>query len=331
MDHAPVRRLGTREQDLLYNKRRIRDGQRFQPARRSPVRDVREQDAAPPEQQRPSKPKVVNPLSDEFDVSARAVSTKELPKEFASPPLMEGFLTSVTDVLGPDARPTPIQALSLKHLVNVNEHDPSRYYEHLLASETGSGKSIAYLLPMLQDLKQSELAGTQRAHPSADRRAMNPRAIVLAPTHELTRQLAGFAKELLHHNKLRVLCASRANTASRRNVSAAKMADMLVADEGGELEVSSDLVARGDHNHAVDVVVGTPAKVLELMCGRGWDHDAEEERAEKRTERYARRKVTVGEPQMGLGNVEWVVVDEADVLLGKSLPHRALLDDTLKR
>ena len=261
-------------------------------------------------------------MSDEFDVSARAVSTKELPKEFASPPLMEGFLTSVTDVLGPDARPTPIQALSLKHLVSVDgtERDPSRYYEHLLASETGSGKSIAYLLPMLQDLKQSELARTQRAHPTADRRrAMNPRAIVLAPTHELTRQLAGFAKELLHHNKLRVLCASRANTASRRNVSASKMADMLVANEGGELEVSPDLVARADHNHAVDVVVGTPAKILELMRGRGWDHDAEEERAEKRTEKYARRKVTVGDPQMGLGNVEWVVVDEADVLLGKFL------------
>ncbi|KAM5537484.1 hypothetical protein V8D89_008811 [Ganoderma adspersum] len=307
-DHAPVRRLGTREQDLLFNKRRIRDGQRFQPARRSPVR---EQDVAPPEQ-RPSKPKVVNPLSDEFDISARSVSTKELPKEFASPPLMEGFLTSVSDVLGPDARPTPIQALSLKHLVN-NEHDPSRYYEHLLASETGSGKSIAYLLPMLQDLKQSEVNGTQRTHPTADRRAMNPRAIVLAPTHELTRQLSGFAKELLHHNKLRVLCASRANTASRRNVSASKMADMLVANEDGELDVSSDFV-RADHNHAVDIVFGTPAKILELMRGRGWDHDAEES-AEKRTEKYARRKVTVGEPQMGLGNVEWVVVDEADVLL----------------
>ena len=93
--------------------------------------------------------------------------------------------------------------------------------------------------------------------------------------------MAGFAKELIHNVKLRVLCASRANTASRKNVSASKMADMLVANEDGELDVSSDIVARADQNHAVDVVVGTPAKVLELMRGRGWDHDAEEERAEK--------------------------------------------------
>ena len=233
-------------------------------------------------------------------------------------------------MLGPDARPTPIKALSLKHLVNPNsnsnpnahERDLGRYHEHLLASETGSGKSIAYLLPMLQDLKRSEQDGTQRAFPAADGngwRATNPRAIVLAPTHELTRQLAGFAKELLHHSKLRVLCASRANTASRKNVSAAKMADMLVegegGGEGGELGLSSEFVMRADRdqNHAVDVVVGTPAKILELMRGRGWDHDAEEG-ADKRP----RRKVTVGEPQMGLGNVEWVVVDEADVLLGES-------------
>ncbi|TBU38468.1 P-loop containing nucleoside triphosphate hydrolase protein [Dichomitus squalens] len=255
----------------------------------------------------PIKPKIVNPLSDEFDISRRSVSTKELPDKFTSPPLMEGLLESIHGVLGPDARPTPIQALSLKHL--FNEPQPSRYHEHLLASETGSGKSIAYLLPMLHDLKQSELNNTQRADPDAPRRAVNPRAIVLAPTHELTRQLSGFAKELLHHVKLRVLCASRANTASRKNVSAAKMADVLVEGSDGELEVSSEFMMRADQIHPVDIVVGTPAKILELMRGRGWDHEAEEV-----LDKRPRRKVTVGEPQMGLGRVEWVVVDEADVL-----------------
>ncbi len=56
---------------------------------------------------------------------------------------------------------------------------------------------MAYLLPMIQDLKQSELNGTQRrGDPSAPRRAINPCALVLALTHELSRQLSGFAKEL---------------------------------------------------------------------------------------------------------------------------------------
>ncbi len=88
--------------------------------------------------------------------------------------------------------------------------------------------------------------------------ARTPRAIMPAPTHELTRQLSGFAKELLHHNKLRVLCASRANTVSRKNVFASTMADMLVESVEGELrvELSSDFTRRADHcNHAVDIAV----------------------------------------------------------------------------
>ena len=129
---------------------------------------------------------------------------------------------------------------------------------------------------MLHALKQSELSGTQRAHPNTPRRTLNPRAVILAPTHELARQLVGFAKELLHHVKLHVLCASRANAPSRKNVSAAKMADALVAGVDGELEVSSEFVVRADSGHPVDVVVGTPAKILELMRGQGWDHEAEE-------------------------------------------------------
>ncbi|TFK86167.1 P-loop containing nucleoside triphosphate hydrolase protein, partial [Polyporus arcularius HHB13444] len=254
--------------------------------------------------------KVSNPLSDEFDITNRSVSTKELPQEFTSPPVMEGLLASVRDALGPDARPTPIQALSLKHLVQAERSTTDKYHEYLLASETGSGKSLAYLLPMIQDLKQSELNGTQRrsTDPSAQRRAMNPRAIVLAPTHELSRQLAGFAKELIHNVKLRVLCASRANTSSHKNVSASKMAEALVDDEL--------MFARPGTQHEVDIVVGTPSKVLELMRGRGWDKDPDEQ---------TRRKINVGEPQMGLGDIEWVVVDEADVLFDPDFQEQTRL------
>ncbi|RPD56286.1 P-loop containing nucleoside triphosphate hydrolase protein [Lentinus tigrinus ALCF2SS1-7] len=258
--------------------------------------------------------KISNPLGDEFDITNRAVSTQELPQEFTSPPLMEGLLTSVREALGPDACPTPIQALSLKHLVQMERSDPEKYHEYLLASETGSGKSMAYLLPMIQDLKQSELNGTQRRAPdsSAQRRAMNPRALVLAPTHELSRQLAGFAKELIHNTKLRVLCASRANTSSRKNVSAAKMADALFDEE-----LSGEMFARpGAQAHGVDIVVGTPSKMLELMRGRGWDYDPEEQ---------PHRKVVIGQPQMGLADVEWVVVDEADVLFDPDFQEQTRL------
>ncbi|KAH9947382.1 P-loop containing nucleoside triphosphate hydrolase protein [Amylocystis lapponica] len=263
---------------------------------------------------------IYNPLSDEFDISARAVSTRELPSAFASPPLMPGLLASVTSVLGPHAKPTPIQALSLKHLftppASASADDvaaaPS-WHQCLLAAETGSGKSIAYLLPMLQDLKRTELDPASTPAPASSARLPSPRALVLAPTHELARQLSGFAKALVHEVKLRVLCASQANlpSTSRGSATASKMArDFAEFAEGGELLV------RRAQARPLDVVVGTPTKVLEMVKGHGWNH--EQPKVEDMWERDPGaprpRKWTVGKPEMGLERVEWVVVDEADVL-----------------
>ena len=46
----------------------------------------------------------------------------------------------------------------------------------------------------------------------------------------------------------------------------------------------------------------------------------EEKRTREKEEREKKKKEwTVGRPEMGLANVEWVVVDEADVLFGKGL------------
>ena len=121
---------------------------------------------------------------------------------------MPGLLDSVVEVLGPHATPTPIQGLALKHLVypwkTKEDAEQMSWREFLLASETGSGKSLAYMLPMLQDLKASELSSENPgAHDRRDSKLhYNPRAIVLAPTHELSRQLASTAKTLLHNIKL---------------------------------------------------------------------------------------------------------------------------------
>ena len=123
--------------------------------------------------------------------------------------------------------------------------------------------------------------------------------------------MAGFGKALVHHDRLRVQSASRANVASgtKARVSAAKMANTAFAsDDGvdGEFEVRSGSGA----GHAVDVLVGTPSKLLEMARGNGWDKEFGE------GEEARRRKWIVGRPEIGLADVEWVVVDEADVLFG---------------
>ncbi|KAF9003507.1 P-loop containing nucleoside triphosphate hydrolase protein [Hymenopellis radicata] len=229
---------------------------------------------------------------------------------FTSPPLMPGLLSCLKDVLRPNAKPTPIQALSLQHLFS---DDDKTYKEYLLASGTGSGKSIAYLLPLLQSLQQSELDGSvnrQRTH------ALNPRALILAPTHELARQLATFAKSLIREIKLRVLCASRANTGHKVDTfggSARPMKGKLEALFGGK-ELTSEL-----------------KDLLEMVKGRGWDRrvgeeekpepPVESEGEEKRKFRKGRDialpttgKTGTSPAELGLINVDWVVIDEADVL-----------------
>ena len=103
-------------------------------------------------------------------------------EQFTSSPLLPGFLKFLKEVVGNDARPTPNQSLSLKWLLK----HPGQWRQFLLVSETGSGKSIAYLLPLLQNLKETELMSSSQPFIS-EKRLYNPRGLILAPTHELTR------------------------------------------------------------------------------------------------------------------------------------------------
>ena len=269
----------------------------------------------------------------------------QLPTHFTTPPLMPGLLTALEDVLGPKAKPTPIQALSLKHLFDpgLSDHKPS-WKQFLLASETGSGKSIAYLLPMLQHLKQSEMQRSSSAstHPSPPRTVLNPRALVLAPTHELSRQLTNSAKALLHVIKLRVMCASRANSknASQEGNTASKMALAWHAVPSDSEKAQGDEITALDtrKTHPVDIIVGTPSRLLELVRGRLWNRDErvidrEHGTVEHDKEAHVQtRKAGTADQRMGLTNVEWVVADEADVLFGDHAscppPHNVLMSSS---
>ncbi|KAJ8501757.1 hypothetical protein ONZ45_g12020 [Pleurotus djamor] len=241
---------------------------------------------------------------------------QDVPASFSSPPLLPGLLTCLKDIIGPNSNPTPIQSLSLKWLLENSEIRPetetpsaSSWKQVLLASETGSGKSIAYLLPVIQALKQSEPLG--RANQQEDALPLNPRAIVLAPTHELSRQLTSFSKSLIHEVKLRILCASRANTRSSRHV------DESVSEVKGSNGTSELVIQERKSSWPVDMVIGTPNKLMDMIKGRGWDKEEVEDNDESRDPPLPSRRDRFGpgKPEMGLANVEWVVIDEADVLM----------------
>ena len=258
---------------------------------------------------RPREPSVEIP--DEFSRSSLQTVVTNPDARFTSPPLMDGLLESVKEILGDDAAPTPIQELSLKHLFSRPEGE---WTQHLLASETGSGKSLAYMLPMLHDLKTTELAHggsiPEGTPPDGKKRIYNPRAIVIAPTHELSRQLSKTAKALLHNIKMRTICASEANRQLKQGltkVSAAKMSMQYAT-------MSKDTSGPGqfqDKVRSIDVLVSTPNKLLEMVRGHGWNWAPA-----KAAQEGEKNSFVVGESEVGLQRVEWVIIDEADVMFG---------------
>lgn len=68
----------------------------------------------------------------------------------------------------------------------------------IIGAQTGSGKTLTYLVPVMEAIKSDEEAGHARAKPK------RPRAIVLVPTRELALQVHDVAKSLSHHVKLSV-------------------------------------------------------------------------------------------------------------------------------
>ncbi|XP_049848800.1 uncharacterized protein LOC126316748 isoform X1 [Schistocerca gregaria] len=88
-------------------------------------------------------------------------------------------------------KPTLVQELAISAVL-------SKKYENLvLADQTGTGKTLAYLLPVLQLVKEEEADGNV---PTAKSR---PRVVVLAPSRELSVQIGGVVKSLSHWLKLR--------------------------------------------------------------------------------------------------------------------------------
>lgn len=78
------------------------------------------------------------------------------------------------------SKPTEIQSMAIQRLING--------CDATIASHTGSGKTYAYLIPLVQRLKSEENAygvsdGRLLARPN------RPRALVVGPSRELTLQV----------------------------------------------------------------------------------------------------------------------------------------------
>jgi len=130
--------------------------------------------------------------------------------------------------------PTPIQAeafpviLSGKDVVGI--------------AQTGTGKTLAYMLPILQDLKFSK--------------QLNPRVLVLVPTRELVIQVVEMAQSFAKYTNFRVLGVYGGVNINTQKQRVAQGADILVATPGRlyDLALCGALVLKGVNKLVIDEV-----------------------------------------------------------------------------
>lgn len=107
-------------------------------------------------------------------------------------------------------RPTPIQEqaypviLSGKDIIGI--------------AQTGTGKTLAYMLPILKDLKFSE--------------QVNPRVLVLVPTRELVLQVVDQIEQMAAYMSVRVLGVYGGTNINTQKITALQGADIVVATPG---------------------------------------------------------------------------------------------------
>ena len=142
-------------------------------------------------------------------------------------------LLSVIGELGFD-KPTPIQQesfsviLSGKDLVGI--------------AQTGTGKTLAYLLPLLQPLKFSK--------------QISPRILILVPTRELVLQVVADIEKLIKYQNVRVLGIYGGTNINVQKRKVAQGTDLLVATPGRlyDIAVSGVLKLKDINKLVIDEV-----------------------------------------------------------------------------
>ncbi|KAG9246790.1 ATP-dependent RNA helicase-like protein mrh4 [Calycina marina] len=165
-------------------------------------------------------------------------------------------LTGMTDI-----RPTPVQKITIPALIGVEVQGMSRRKttvgereDFLIAAETGSGKTLSYLIPTINAVKQAETEDADIAeyekrlaeenvrqndlslvlpplstmpHPTTGR----PRAIILVPTSELVVQVGNLVKAFSHTVKFRsaMISSNFSGKVIRNRLFSSKGIDVVVS------------------------------------------------------------------------------------------------------
>jgi ATP-dependent RNA helicase RhlE len=111
--------------------------------------------------------------------------------------------------------PTPVQEKSIPHVLEGKNL--------LAAAQTGTGKTAAFGLPIIQRVQQEKLNGT-------------PQALILVPTRELAQQVFDSLTQYASKTELRIVCVYGGTSISVQKNKLEEGADILVATPGRLLD-----------------------------------------------------------------------------------------------
>ena len=116
-------------------------------------------------------------------------------------------------------RPFPIQAQSIPIILSGRDT--------IGIAETGSGKTFAYLLPMLKHV------GTQRPVEDGE----GPIGLIMTPTRELANQVFMEAKKFCKHSKIRVLAVYGGINVQKQLSDLRKGAEIIICTPGRMIDI----------------------------------------------------------------------------------------------
>ncbi|GAA5173040.1 DEAD/DEAH box helicase [Viridibacterium curvum] len=143
-------------------------------------------------------------------------------------------------------QPTPVQAEAIPAAMKGGDW--------MVSSQTGSGKTAAFLIPAL-----NVLMGAEHSQLNA---FLGPRVLVLCPTRELAQQVAQDAIDLVRHARGIRIATVVGGMPFGKQIQSLKGASVVIATPGRLLDLANRRVLRMDHTAAL--IVDEADRMLDL-------------------------------------------------------------------
>ncbi|MEP6721632.1 MAG: DEAD/DEAH box helicase [Variovorax sp.] len=210
-------------------------------------------------------------LLDTLDVAAAPAEAPKAPNGFIRLGLAPELIAAVAD-LGFD-QPTTVQDKVIPLAMTSNDDGTSRYIDLMVSSQTGSGKTAAFLLPVLHTLLKQEAEAeaaakaefarlsaeaaargetlpkkAKRKDPTNTRnfKAATPGALILCPTRELAQQVAHDAIDLVRHCRGLRVASVVGGMPYQLQIAKLQNANLVVATPGRLLDLQRSMQIKLD-------------------------------------------------------------------------------------